>query len=103
MSNRKVINATTVTVDGIEMKSKIERTIYLALKNMGITPLYEGETFTYPGLMKSEVLKSIEYYTEDLPEEIEEKVSDKETREEFLAAASQKVEALQVYLDLIEG
>ena len=47
MSNRKVINATTVTVDGIEMKSKIERTIYLAVKNMGITPLYEGETFTY--------------------------------------------------------
>ncbi len=63
----------------------------------------EGETFTYPGSMKSEVLKSIEYYTEDLPEEIEEKVGDREIREEYLTAASQKVEALQGYLDLIEG
>lgn len=53
--------------------------------------------------MKSEVLKSIEYYTEDLPEEIEEKVGDREIREEYLTAASQKVEALQGYLDLIEG
>lgn len=47
MTNRKILNATHVEVDGIQMKSKIERTIYLALKEMGITPQYEGETFTY--------------------------------------------------------
>ena len=47
MTNRKIINATFVEVDGIQMKSKIERTIYLALKEMGITPQYEGETFIY--------------------------------------------------------
>jgi len=47
MNNRRVLNATPVIVDGIEMKSKIEKTIYLALKNMGILALYEAETFTY--------------------------------------------------------
>ena len=47
MTNRKVLNATHVEVDGIQMKSKIERTIYLALKELGITPQYEGETFVY--------------------------------------------------------
>lgn len=47
MTNRKILNATPVEVDGIQMKSKTERTIYLALKEMGITPQYEGETFTY--------------------------------------------------------
>ena len=45
--NRKVLNATLVEVDGIKMKSKIEKTIYLALKELGITPQYEGETFIY--------------------------------------------------------
>ena len=47
MTNRKVLNATLVEVDGIQMKSKIEKTIYLALKELGITPQYEGETFIY--------------------------------------------------------
>lgn len=47
MTNKKVLNATLVEVDGIQMKSKIEKTIYLALKELGITPQYEGETFVY--------------------------------------------------------
>lgn len=45
--NRKVLNATPIEVDGIQMKSKIEKSIYLALKDLGITPQYEGETFIY--------------------------------------------------------
>lgn len=47
MTNRKILNATPVEVDGIQMKSKTERTIYLALKDLGMNPAYEAETFVY--------------------------------------------------------
>ncbi len=45
--NRRILNATPTTVDGIEMKSKAEVMIYKALKEFGFSPLYEEETFTY--------------------------------------------------------
>jgi len=46
--NRKILNATPYTApDGTVMKSKTEVRIYQALLALGITPLYEEETFVY--------------------------------------------------------
>ena len=47
MLNKKIKNATLIEVDGIQMKSKIEGTIYNALKSLGFVPQYESETFIY--------------------------------------------------------
>ena len=41
MINKKVKNATSVEYDGIKFKSKLELTIYKALKEKGLNPLYE--------------------------------------------------------------
>lgn len=43
--NRKIRNATTVTVDGITFRSKLESNVYLYLKSKGITPQFESERF----------------------------------------------------------
>lgn len=39
--NKKVKNATSTEYDGIKFKSKLEVTIYKALKEKGLDPLYE--------------------------------------------------------------
>lgn len=44
--NKKIKNATPVNFNDIHFKSTIERTIYRALIQQGITPIYEGSTFT---------------------------------------------------------
>lgn len=44
--NRKVINATSVSEDGIEFKSKSERRMYDLLKESGLDFRYEPERFT---------------------------------------------------------
>ena len=43
--NRKIRNATPVTVDGITFRSKFESNVYLYLKSKGITPQFESERF----------------------------------------------------------
>ena len=43
--NRKIRNATPVTVDGITFRSKLESNVYLYLKSKGITPQFETERF----------------------------------------------------------
>ena len=43
--NRKIRNATPVTVDGITFRSKLESNVYLYLKSKGITPQFESERF----------------------------------------------------------
>lgn len=43
--NRKIRNATPVTVDGITFRSKLESNVYLYLKSKGITPQFEPERF----------------------------------------------------------
>ena len=45
MTNKKVKNATSVEYDGIKFKSKLELTIYKALKEKGLNPLYECNKF----------------------------------------------------------
>lgn len=45
MINKKVKNATSVEYDGIKFKSKLELTIYKALKEKGLNPLYECNKF----------------------------------------------------------
>lgn len=45
MINKKVKNATSVEYDGIKFKSKLELTIYKALKEKGLNPLYEYNKF----------------------------------------------------------
>lgn len=44
--NKKIKNATPVDFDSIHFKSTIERTIYKALIEQGITPQYEDFTYT---------------------------------------------------------
>lgn len=44
--NKKVINATPHTVDGINFKSGLEVFAYKKLKEEGFNPIYEGETIT---------------------------------------------------------
>lgn len=53
--NKKVINATAVSQDGIDFKSKSERTMYNLLKESGLEFYYEPEPITliegfYPSL-----------------------------------------------------
>ena len=43
--NKKVKNATSTEYDGITFKSKLEVTIYKALKEKGLNPLYERTRF----------------------------------------------------------
>ena len=46
--NRKVLNATPVIAkDGTHLKSKMERTVYETLLNLGYDVKYEPESFTY--------------------------------------------------------
>lgn len=44
-TNKKIKNATSVEYDGIKFKSKLELTIYKALKEKGLNPLYECNKF----------------------------------------------------------
>lgn len=41
MDNKKILNATEVTVDGIEFKSKLEARVYKHLLSNGFKPRYE--------------------------------------------------------------
>ena len=43
--NKKIKNATSTEYDGIKFKSKLEVTIYKALKEKGLNPLYECNKF----------------------------------------------------------
>lgn len=43
--NKKIKNATSTEYDGIKFKSKLEVTIYKALKEKGLNPLYEKTKF----------------------------------------------------------
>lgn len=43
MENKKVLNATVVTIDGQEFKSKFEAKCYLLLKNSGLNFTHEQE------------------------------------------------------------
>lgn len=45
MANKKVLNATLSHCDGYDFKSKLEKTIYLTLKENGFNPEYEPKTF----------------------------------------------------------
>lgn len=45
MRNKKIRNATECSADGIDFKSILERTVYLYLKSVGITPKYEAIRF----------------------------------------------------------
>lgn len=45
--NRRIRNATAITYDGIEFKSKAEVMVYKTLKENGFSPRYEEETFHY--------------------------------------------------------
>lgn len=44
--NRKIKNTTPVVYDNIHFKSTIEKTVYNTLIQQGITPVYEGVTYT---------------------------------------------------------
>lgn len=44
--NKKIRNAIACSVDNILFKSKLERLIYLSLKELGFKPKYEPFTFT---------------------------------------------------------
>lgn len=44
--NKKIKNATPINFQDLKFKSTIEKTIYLALIQEGIVPLYEGFTYT---------------------------------------------------------
>lgn len=43
--NKKIANATSVSLSGIKFKSKLERTVYTTLKENGFNPEYEIKTF----------------------------------------------------------
>lgn len=45
--NKRIKNATAITYDGIEFKSKAEVMVYKTLKENGFSPRYEEETFHY--------------------------------------------------------
>ena len=44
--NKKVVNATKTTFEGIDFKSKTELRVYQKLYSLGYHPLYEPDTFT---------------------------------------------------------
>lgn len=58
--NKKVKNATPVDFQNIHFKSTIERTIYKALIQQGIVPLYEGFTYTLSPDLRPQ---KVPYYT----------------------------------------
>lgn len=45
MNNKKIINATSVTYDGINFKSKLEVATYKLLKEAGLNPFYEPHRY----------------------------------------------------------
>lgn len=47
MENKKIKNATTKELDGIQFKSQLEATIYKTLVSNAITPEYEKKTFEF--------------------------------------------------------
>lgn len=70
--NKKVINATSIKVNNIKFKSRIEASIYKYLLDNGYNPLYEPDTFVifsgfYPtpyiidGIVKKTKCKDITY------------------------------------------
>lgn len=60
MENKKILNATPVDFQDIHFKSTIEKTIYKALIQQGITPLYEGFTYTLSPDLRPQ---KVPYYT----------------------------------------
>lgn len=60
MGNKKILNATPVDFQDIHFKSTIEKTIYKALIQQGITPLYEGFTYTLSPDLRPQ---KVPYYT----------------------------------------
>ena len=64
--NRKVINATPVTYDGITFRSKVEMRVYIALCNAGYMPEYEPDRIV---LMESFRPKRVWYY-EGIPQHL---------------------------------
>lgn len=45
-SNKKIVNATRNTYDGIAFKSLLEKVVYSTLSQLGYNPQYEPQTFT---------------------------------------------------------
>lgn len=45
-SNKKIVNATRNTYDGICFKSLLEKVVYSTLSQLGYNPQYESQTFT---------------------------------------------------------
>ena len=45
-SNKKVVNATRNTFNGISFKSLLEKVVYSTLSQLGYNPQYEPQTFT---------------------------------------------------------
>lgn len=45
-SNKKIVNATRNTYDGIRFKSLLEKVVYSTLSQLGYNPQYEPQTFT---------------------------------------------------------
>ena len=45
-SNKKIVNATRNTYDGIVFKSLLEKVVYSTLSQLGYSPQYEPQTFT---------------------------------------------------------
>jgi len=54
--NKKILNATPTQSNGIAFKSSSEKTIYNALLKLGITPEYEGVTFTLSPVVRPTVV-----------------------------------------------
>lgn len=45
MENKKILNATPTSFEGISFKSQTEKSVFRYLKNNGYDPQYESETF----------------------------------------------------------
>ena len=45
-NNKKIVNATRNTYDGICFKSLLEKVVYSTLSQLGYNPQYEPQTFT---------------------------------------------------------
>jgi len=59
--NRRVVNATPTSYDGISFKSRLEVMIYKTLKEQGLNPLYEGMKYVLIGGFKP----TVPFYTKD--------------------------------------
>ena len=44
-SNKKIINATQSTLNGIKFKSQLEKSVYNTLSQLGLHPEYEPKQF----------------------------------------------------------